>query len=214
MNNDMYAQWRLRSDSMGILNGSPRTKSSFWGEQCLSEDWSGCVDAQADLSLCCVHIILLALLNPCPYVFGRTSKVQTKYSKSIKVFHKSTSFKSELEHDKNQQNDLCTQRLKIHISLGIHPVRSLISLRNIARVLNYPENAQLIQWRLIRLSWCTGWSESLLGAQVILLFFFHVPAQLSFQTCLINSNSCQTDFQDKSIFNDVTKYFIECLLPN
>ena len=56
---------------------------------------------------------------------------------------------------------------KTQISLGIRPVWSIfaVHMKN-PWVLSYPMSTQ---WRLIRLGRCPGWSESWLGARVILL---------------------------------------------
>ena len=74
----------------------------------------------------------------------------------------------ELPHDKTNKIT-CARLAKNQISLGIRPVWSESSLsawRNIG-----PLSTRLLtaQWRLIRLGGCTNWSESSLGAHVILL---------------------------------------------
>ena len=75
-------------------------------------------------------------------------------------------------------NDLCAQQTQI--SLGICQVLSVFAvLMKKHWVLSYPLSAQQ---RLIRLGGCPGWSESSLGAQVILLGF--VLLQLTLLTFL------------------------------
>ena len=72
---------------------------------------------------------------------------------------------------------------KTQISLGIHPVWSVFAVRMKKRwALNYLLSAQ---WRLIRLGGCPGWSESSLGAHVILLVLSCGGSYLSMHiTCL------------------------------
>ena len=69
----------------------------------------------------------------------------------------------------NQQNDLFAQRTQI--SLGIHPVWSVFTVRSKgSKGLNLSSRGQR---RLIRLGGCTGWSESLLGAHHFVGFVMH-----------------------------------------
>ena len=66
---------------------------------------------------------------------------------------------------RNEENDLCAQRTQI--SLGICPVWSVLTVHlKKPWILSYPLSAQ---GRLNWLGECPFWSESSLGAQVILL---------------------------------------------
>ena len=73
--------------------------------------------------------------------------------------------RNELHHDKT--NKMICAPSETQISLCIRPVWSVFPVRmKKALVHIYPLSAQ---WRLVRLGRCPGWSESSLGAEVILL---------------------------------------------
>ena len=71
---------------------------------------------------------------------------------------------------------VCAQRTQI--SLGIRPVSSEYSL-SARKKLGSLANSERTAKTLNRLSGCTGWSESSLGAQPY-YWFCHVAAQISF----------------------------------
>ena len=96
----------------------------------------------------------------------------------------------EPEHDKTNQNDLCTQQNSGQPGQVPSLIRGFAVRMKKAWVLSYPLSAQRI---LIRLGRCPGWSESLLGTQIILLvlswggsvIFFMISYVLASQVFLL-----------------------------
>ena len=101
---------------------------------------------------------------------------------------------------------------KTPISQGICPVWSVFAVRKKKPwVLSYPLSTQP---RLIRLGRCPGWSESLLGGQVILLVLLcwdsdrrSTPQSYTFQSENVKNCTIQT-LQDRNIKLD--KLGVQC----